>query len=67
MTIALRGKCPIESVISVDNAPADAALKSDFGRLVQGMQKIVDAKVTKQTQADAILQDYEKVSLSSQL
>ena len=62
MTIALQRRCPIESVISIDNAPADAALKSDFGRYIQGMQKIVDAGVTKQTQADEILQDYEKVS-----
>lgn len=61
MTLALRGRRSIESVISVDNAPADAALKNDFARYIQGMQKILETGITKQTQADEILQQHEKV------
>jgi hypothetical protein len=63
MTVALRNKKPISSVIPVDNAPADAVLKSDFAKYVQGMRKILDAGVSKQTEADAILQKYEEVCI----
>ena len=59
MAVALRGKVPIASLIPVDNAPVDAALKSDFGKYVQGMRKIADAKVQKQSEADAILAEFE--------
>lgn len=60
MAVALRKRSPIAGMISVDNAPVDAALKSDFGKYVQGMRRIEDASVTKQSEADAILQDYEE-------
>lgn len=59
MTVALRQKYPISNLISVDNAPVDAALKSDFAKYVQAMRKIAEANLTKQSQADAILQEYE--------
>lgn len=59
MTVALRRRVPIANLIPVDNAPVDAALKSDFGKYVQGMRKVEDAHVKKQSEADAILQDYE--------
>ena len=59
MAVALRGKVPISSLIPVDNAPVDAALKSDFGKYIQGMRKIVDANVQKQSEADAILAEFE--------
>lgn len=60
MTIALRNKVPIGSLIPVDNAPVDAALKSDFGKYVQGMKRIDEAGCKKQSDADAILADYEE-------
>jgi pimeloyl-ACP methyl ester carboxylesterase len=60
MTVALRHKVPIANLIPVDNAPVDAALKSDFGKYVQGMKRIAEAGVTKQSDADAILKDYEE-------
>lgn len=59
MTVALRRRFPIANLISVDNAPVDAALKSDFGKYVQAMRKIADASVTKQSEADAILKEHE--------
>ncbi|CAC9895318.1 unnamed protein product [Aureobasidium pullulans] len=59
MAVALRGKVSIASLIPVDNAPVDAALKSDFGKYVQGMRKIADANVQKQSEADAILAEFE--------
>ncbi|KAI7187474.1 alpha/beta-hydrolase [Hortaea werneckii] len=59
MAVALRHKVEVGALIPVDNAPVDAALKSDFGKYVQGMRKIQDAQVTKQSEADAILSQYE--------
>jgi pimeloyl-ACP methyl ester carboxylesterase len=59
MAVALRAKVRIASLVSVDNAPVDAALKSDFGKYIQGMRKIIDANVQKQSEADAILAEYE--------
>lgn len=59
MVVALRSRTRIGALISVDNAPVDAALKSDFGKYVTGMRKIADSNVTKQSEADAILAEYE--------
>jgi pimeloyl-ACP methyl ester carboxylesterase len=60
MAVALRKRMPIGALISVDNAPVDAALQSDFGKYMKGMRRIEEAQVTKQSEADAILQDYEE-------
>ena len=65
MTVALASPAIVSSLVSVDNAPADAALKSNFARYVQGMRKIVESKVTKQAEADEILRPYEEVCQSS--
>lgn len=59
MTLALRSPRTISALIPVDNSPIDAALKSDFAKYVQGMREVEDAKVVKQSDADAILQKYE--------
>ncbi|GAB7343668.1 hypothetical protein MBLNU457_1657t2 [Dothideomycetes sp. NU457] len=59
MTVGLRNRVPISALVSVDNAPVDAALKSDFAAYVRGMNAITAAKVTKQSEADAILAEYE--------
>ncbi|KAK5729421.1 hypothetical protein LTR17_011951 [Elasticomyces elasticus] len=59
MTIALRNKVSIGSLIPIDNAPVDAALKSDFGKYVQAMKRIEDAGCKRQSDADAILAEYE--------
>ncbi|KAF1985958.1 alpha/beta-hydrolase [Aulographum hederae CBS 113979] len=58
MTVALTSPSKVGSIVSVDNAPVDAALKSDFGKYIQGMRKVEDAQVTKQSEADEILQDF---------
>lgn len=59
MTLALQSPDSIDNIVSVDNAPVDAALLSSFGKYVQGMKKIEAAGVTKQAEADAILKPYE--------
>lgn len=59
MTVALRQRVALGALIPVDNAPVDAALKSDFGQYVRGMRQIQDAQVQKQSDADIILQAYE--------
>jgi pimeloyl-ACP methyl ester carboxylesterase len=59
MTVALRNQVPVTHLIPVDNAPVDAALKSDFGNYIQAMRKIEEAGVKKQSEADALLQPYE--------
>jgi len=63
MALALREPDLIESIIAVDNAPVDVRLESDFARYIQGMKKIDNAGVTKQAEADKILEPYEKVFL----
>ncbi|KAJ5167714.1 uncharacterized protein N7482_003308 [Penicillium canariense] len=60
MTVALRSPELVSGLIPVDNAPVNAALKSDFPKYVQGMQRIEEAKVAKQSDADKILQEYEE-------
>ena len=70
MTMALRYPTSYAGLVSVDNAPIDAALKSDFGTYVHAMREIEDknhrasdATTTstpfKQSDADAILHKYE--------
>lgn len=64
MTVALRSPSTVSSVISVDNAPVNVPLSSDFEKYVRGMKQIDEANVTKQKEADEILQQYEEVSAS---
>lgn len=61
MTVALRSPERVSALIPVDNAPVNAALKSDFPKYVQAMQHVESAKVSKQSDADKILKDYEEV------
>ncbi|KAJ5542419.1 hypothetical protein N7535_004839 [Penicillium sp. DV-2018c] len=60
MAVALRSPETVSALIPVDNAPVNAALASDFPKYVRGMQKIEAEKVTKQSDADKILADYEE-------
>lgn len=62
MAVALRKPSIVGSVVSVDNAPVDAALKSDFGKYIRGMKKVEEAQIRKQSEADEILQAFEEVS-----
>lgn len=61
MALALRNPKSYSALIPVDNAPVDAALRSDFGKYVQAMKEIEDMRprVTRQSEADKILQKYE--------
>ena len=60
MTLALRQKVPISALVPVDNAPIDAALHTDFAQYVIGMRKIEESGCTRQSEADAILEEYCK-------
>ncbi|KAJ5676101.1 hypothetical protein N7462_008998 [Penicillium macrosclerotiorum] len=60
MAVALRSPERISGLIPVDNAPVNAALKSDFPKYVRGMQRVEEAKVSKQSDANKILEDYEE-------
>lgn len=66
MTVALRSPKFLGAMISVDNAPVDASLNSNFYGYAQGMREIEEAGVKKQVEADAILKKYEVVSLDFQ-
>lgn len=62
MTLALHEPDLIANLVAVDNAPVDARLGSDFAHYIQGMKKIDEADVTRQAEADKILEPYEKVT-----
>lgn len=61
MTLALQSSDIIHDIVSVDNAPLDAALLSNFGKYIQGMKKIEDEGTTRLAEAHRILQGYEEV------
>lgn len=61
MTVALRSPERVSGLIPVDNAPVNAALKSDFPKYVRGMQRVEEARVSKQSDANKILEEYEEV------
>ena len=63
MAVALRSPSRVSALMPVDNAPVNAPLRSDFDKYVRGMQHVEAEKITKQSDADKILQDYEPVCL----
>jgi pimeloyl-ACP methyl ester carboxylesterase len=60
MTLALQEPDTVADLVAVDNAPVDATLSRDFPKYVQGMRQIQQAGVTRQSEADQILQRFEK-------
>ncbi|EYE93671.1 putative alpha/beta hydrolase [Aspergillus ruber CBS 135680] len=60
MAVALRFPDRVSGLVPVDNAPINARLQSDFGKYVRGMQHVEAEQVTKQSDADKILQSYEE-------
>lgn len=64
MALALRSPHMIKDIVSVDNAPVDAVLSTDFAKYVRAMKKIEDAGVKSQKEADEILAESEEVCLS---
>lgn len=60
MALALSRPDLVADIAAVDNAPVDKVLGGDFGRYVRGMRRIEDARVTRQSEADAILAEYEE-------
>lgn len=63
MTLALRSPELVAKLVAVDNAPVDAILNRSFASYIRGMKMVQAANVTRQAEADRILQDYEKVGL----
>jgi hypothetical protein len=63
MALALRSPDIVANIVSVDNAPIDAALLSSFAKYVEGMKKIEQVGVNSQTEALEILKDYEEVRM----
>lgn len=61
MALALRSPSMIKDIVSVDNAPVDAILSTDFVKYVRGMKKVEDANVTSQKEADQIFAEFEEV------
>lgn len=59
MALALAQPALVRDVVSVDNAPLDAALGGDFAKYVRGMRRIEESGVTRQSEADGILAEYE--------
>lgn len=55
MTVALKDPSLVESIVSVDNAPIDAELMTNFPAYVKAMKKVTDTGVKRQADADAIL------------
>lgn len=64
MALALRSPSMIKDVVSVDNAPVDAILSTDFAKYVRGMKKVEEANVSSQKEADKIFSEFEEVCLS---
>jgi len=60
MVVALQSPARVGALVSVDNAPVDAVLRGDFAKYVKGMRKILNAGVTRQSEADAILTEFEE-------
>lgn len=61
MVLALRSPNMVKDIVSVDNAPVDAILSSEFPRYVRGMKDIEKANVTSQKEADKIMTEVEEV------
>ena len=59
MTLCLRSPNLIGALISVENAPVDAALESKFGEYVMGMRAIEARRIIKSSEVDSVMQAYE--------
>ncbi|KAJ4424621.1 hypothetical protein N0V82_000753 [Gnomoniopsis sp. IMI 355080] len=55
MVLALKSPSTIKDIVSVDNAPVDAILSTDFAKYVRAMKRIEAAGVTSQKAADEIM------------
>ncbi|KAI0019631.1 prolyl oligopeptidase-like protein [Xylariomycetidae sp. FL0641] len=62
MALALSAEGPrcVRDLVAVDNAPLDAALSSAFPRYVRGLRRVDEAAVSRLSDADRILAEYEE-------
>jgi pimeloyl-ACP methyl ester carboxylesterase len=58
MTLALQRPSLIANLVAVDNAPVDAALKSDFHGHVAGMLEVARRGVARRAEADEVLRPW---------
>lgn len=63
MALALRSSNVLKALVSIDNAPVRAALKSNFASYIEGMRQIEKARVMRQSEAEEILKSFETVGL----
>ena len=63
MTLALQRPDLVRNLVAVDNAPVDAALKTDFHGYVAGMLEVARRGVRKRTEADEILRPWAEVPI----
>jgi pimeloyl-ACP methyl ester carboxylesterase len=64
MCVALKSPEKVANLIPVDNAPVDAALKTDFGTFVRGMRVVEERKVKNLKEADEVLKEYATVGIA---
>lgn len=62
MTVALRSRVDVGKLIVVDNAPADVALNSEFGKYINAMQAAEKSHLRRVQDADRFLAPIEPVS-----
>lgn len=63
MALALRSSNLLKALVSIDNAPVRAALKSNFSYYIEGLRQVEKAKVMRQSEAEEILEKFETVGL----
>jgi pimeloyl-ACP methyl ester carboxylesterase len=61
MTLALQRPGLVANLVAVDNAPVDAALKTDFHGYVAGMLEVQRRGVRRRGDADEVLRPWAKV------
>lgn len=66
MTVALQFSNSVADIVAVDNAPIEANLGKDFASYIRGMKEIDVAGISRQAEADKILQRYEEVGIPEQ-
>lgn len=63
MALALRSSNVLKALVSIDNAPVRAALKSNFSNYIEGLRQVEKARVLRQSEAEEILKTFEAVGL----
>lgn len=65
MVLALQFPSLIRDIVSVDNAPIENSLSRSFNLFIEGMKKVEQEEITRQSEAENILRKYVEVSKTS--